>query len=100
MNAYAKLPVSFVQNKGQVDARVRYYARGNRYAFYLTRDGVVLSLAKERMSFGLALALRFVHANPRMTLEGAERAPGEVNYFYGDQSDWRTPHSSRPAVFQ
>jgi hypothetical protein len=43
LNAYAKLPVTFVENRGQTDKRVRYYAQGPRYAFYLTPDQVVLS---------------------------------------------------------
>ena len=43
LNAYANLPVAFVENRGQIDARVRYYAQGPRYAFYLTRDELVLS---------------------------------------------------------
>jgi hypothetical protein len=46
LKAYAKLPVTFVENRGQTDKRVRYYAQGPRYAFYLTREEVVLSLAK------------------------------------------------------
>src|SRR5262245_23586443 len=91
LNAYGKLPASFVENRGQMDARVRYYARGDRYGFYLTRDEVVLSLAKEHAGLDVALALRFVHANPQMTLEGAERAPGEINYLRGsDPADWQT----------
>ena len=40
--AYGKLPLGFVENRGQTDARVRYYASGPRYAFYLTRQEVVL----------------------------------------------------------
>ena len=32
----AAAPVSFVENRGQTDASVRYYAQGNRFAFYLT----------------------------------------------------------------
>ena len=36
---YAKLPVAFVENVGQTDARVRYYAQGSRFAFYLTPNG-------------------------------------------------------------
>src|SRR5262249_7770230 len=35
LDEYAKLPVAFIENAGQVDARVRYYARGNRFGFYL-----------------------------------------------------------------
>src|SRR5262249_57763512 len=64
LNAYGKLPASFVENRGQMDARARYYARGDRYGFYLTRDEVVLSLAKEHAALDVALALRFVHPNP------------------------------------
>ena len=28
--AFAKLPVSFIENRGQTDARVRYYAQGSQ----------------------------------------------------------------------
>ncbi len=43
LKAYATLPLTFVENRGQTDARVRYYAQGPRYAFYLTGEEVVLS---------------------------------------------------------
>src|SRR5215831_5003675 len=92
LDAYARLPLAFVENRGQQDDRVRYYAHGNRYAFYLTRDGVVLSFAKG------SVALRFRRANPEVRLEGAELAAGTVNYIRGsDPSQWRTelPHYSR-----
>ena len=46
-DAYAKLPVSFVENHGQTDARVRYYAQGNGYSFFLTPSEVMLSFAKD-----------------------------------------------------
>ena len=38
LSAYDKLPAAFVENRGQLDDEVRYYAQGRRYAFYLTRD--------------------------------------------------------------
>src|SRR5262249_22032707 len=89
LQAYAKLPLTFVENRGQKDGQVRYYAQGNRYAFYLTREGVVLSFAKGSM------AMRFVDANPRVRVSGEQPAAGEVNDFHGsDQSRWRSrlPH--------
>ena len=113
-NAYANLPLAFVENQGQTDTRVRYYAQGSRYAFHLTRDEVVLSFVKgsgassqalgsrihllaseagaeEPASRGVALALRFLRANPRVIVEGEKQAPGEVNYFRGkDPAGWRT----------
>jgi len=89
LDAYAKLPLAFVENRGQTDPRVRYYAQGNRRAFYLTREEVMLSLEKETR--GLALALRFVGSNPGVVVEGEERAPGEVNYLRGkDAAGWQT----------
>ena len=85
LNAYANLPIAFVENRGQIDARVRYYAEGPRYAFYLTRDELVLSFMNH-----LAISLQFLGGNPRAVL-GDERAPGEVNYFRGnDPARWRT----------
>jgi hypothetical protein len=96
LEAYAKLPVSFVENRGQTDARVRYYAQGNRFAFYLTREEVVFSFAKEKAAPEVALALRFVHGNPLAVIEGGERAPGEVNYFRGaDPAGWRRAGAPR-----
>src|SRR5947209_851843 len=57
-NAYANLPLAFVENQGQTDTRVRYYAQGSRYAFYLTRDEVVLSFVKESGTSSEALGSR------------------------------------------
>ena len=90
VDAYAKLPLAFVENRGQTDARVRYYAEGSRRAVYLTRDEIVLSLEKEKTR-GLALALRFVGSNPRTVLDAEQRAPGEINYIRGnDPAGWQT----------
>ncbi len=89
LNAYANLPVAFVENRGQIDERVRYYAQGPRYAFYLTRDELVLSFMNaEPAKSAVAISLQFLGGNPRAVL-GDERAPGEVNYFRGnDPARW------------
>src|SRR3984893_4108216 len=34
LKAYANLPLTFVENRGQTDSRVRYSAQGSGYAFY------------------------------------------------------------------
>ena len=84
------LPVPFVENRGQVDARVRYYARGHRFGFFLTPDAMTVALDANASGRPLALSLRFAGANtaPRMEGVGTE---GEVNYFHGsDPSAWRT----------
>jgi hypothetical protein len=129
LKAYANLPLTFVENRGQTDSRVSYYAQGSGYAFYLTREEVVLSFVKgfsaagiskpgahgslipaqftaarspgneepgtdgagQAETNGVALALRFLGSNPKVVLEGEERAAGEVNYFRGNQpAQWHT----------
>ena len=92
---YAKLPVSFVENQGQTDARVRYFAQGNGYSFFMTPSEVMLSFAKDsteqQTPQELALALRFVGGNPKVEPRGSERAPGVINDLRGvDPSMWHT----------
>jgi hypothetical protein len=68
--AYANLPVAFIENRGQTDARVRYYAQGDRYAFYLTSSELVMAFdnasdARERA--GRMLGERASSASPAST---------------------------------
>ena len=89
--ALAAMPLAFVANQGQTDARVRYYAVGNHYAFFATRDELMLSLTRDKPAAQLALALRFVGRSAKATTTGAHSIPGKVNYLRGtDPSKWQT----------
>src|SRR5262245_29326566 len=96
--AYTNLPLAFVENQGQTDARVRYVAQGSHYAFYLTGEEVVLSFGNRFASAEIGpasprttLALRFLGANPAVTLKAEKPVGGEVNYFRGtDPARWQT----------
>lgn len=44
----ASLPMDFEPNRGQVNARAKYIARGAGYSVFLTRDEAVISLEKFR----------------------------------------------------
>ena len=97
LKAYASLPLAFVENRGQADARARYSAQGPRYAFHLKRDEVLLSFDRDPDP-PAALALRFVGSNPRVEIDGEERTPGEFHYFHGnDPAQW---HTGVPAYAQ
>jgi Beta-propeller repeat len=97
-DAYAKLPVSFVENRGQTDPRVRYYAQGNGYAFYMTPSEVMLTFANQHDAAtpdaseeGVALALRFLGSNQRVEPQGSERLAGVINDLRGSEpSQWKT----------
>jgi hypothetical protein len=92
LTAYANLPLAFVENRGQTDSRVRFYAQGPRYAFHLTRDAAMLSfVGSTAADRRVVLGLRFVGANPQAVLDGEERAPGDANYLHGsDPAEWHT----------
>src|ERR1017187_9509905 len=42
--SFAKLPLSFEENVGQTDARVKYTTRGSGYNVFLTADEAVFAL--------------------------------------------------------
>jgi hypothetical protein len=90
LDAYEKLPLSFIPNEGQSeDEAVRYYAQGAGYGFFFTRGGATLSFADGK-GRGHALGLEFLGANPHPTLEAQKRLAGEVNYLIGDDpTEWQ-----------
>ena len=91
LSAYDRMPAAFVENRGQLDDEVRYYAQGRRYAFHLTRDRAVLSFLDSSSHAGVTLALGFPGSTGRGGPHGVDRAAGEINYFRGgDSSGWRT----------
>src|SRR5215207_7689756 len=90
IDAYGKLPLSFIPNEGQTDKAVRYYAQGAGYGFFFTKEGAMLSFSDGKGRGGHALALDFLGAEPDATLETRERLSGDVNYLVGDdQANWQ-----------
>jgi beta-propeller repeat-containing protein len=87
LEAYGKLPLSFVPNEGQTDETVRYYAQGAGYGFFFTSKGATLSFAEGKGRGGLALALDFQGADPHATLTAQQRLSGKVSYLVGDEPD-------------
>jgi len=93
---YGRLPMSFEANQGQVDAEVRYLARGPGYSLYLTPAEVVLSLRAGAPSDAGAVStsvvrMRLAGAAPRPVLSGVDRLPGTSNYFIGnDPARWQS----------
>ncbi len=89
-SAYARLPLGFVENRGQLDRRVRYHAQGPGFGFYLTKEQLVLSLRQGKRR-GVALALGFQGASPQARLTARSELPGRVNYLRGkNPANWQT----------
>jgi hypothetical protein len=89
LDAYGKLPLSFIPNEGQTEEAVRYYAQGAGYGFFFTKEGATLSFS-EAKGRGHALGLDFLGADPDATLDARQRLAGKVNYLVGDDpSKWQ-----------
>jgi len=94
---YGKLPLYFIENKGQVDSRVAYYVQGGDTTLYFTPAGVTFGLTGEQGCGGgscfvknlagpqpigrWAVKLDFVGANPKATMKGEVCDIGENQLF-------------------
>ena len=85
---YGKIPLSFEANQGQTDNSVKFLARGDGYALYLTAKEAVFKLRKGPADGGEPSVLRMelLGANGAVQIAGAEKLPGTVNYFMGNDS--------------
>ncbi len=86
--AYGNLPLTFVENRGQTDPRVRYVSQGRGYTLFLTPGEVVLKLGDE-------LRIRFEGAEPAPVIEPREKLPGTHSYFLGNDAAHRDNGASR-----
>lgn len=109
-SSYGKLPLSFIENIGQVDKSVSYYLKGKQGSVYFTKEAIVYNLffnkgsnhterrldetvAQKRMgtSRRISFSLRPAGANSKLELVSNNILPGRVNYFIGnDPNKWHT----------
>jgi len=46
---YGRLPLYFIENKGQINAKVKFYEKARGHTIYFAQDGVYLSLIKNNV---------------------------------------------------
>jgi uncharacterized repeat protein (TIGR01451 family) len=90
-NAFQAVPLSFESNQGQVDAKVKFLARGSGYQLFLTHTEAVLKLQHRRGAGESALKMNLAGANPSAQVDGYDELPAKSNYFIGnDARNWHT----------
>jgi hypothetical protein len=95
--AYANVPLAFVPNAGQTDARVRFQTQAGGASFYFTPKEAVFAFAAEKK--GHVLRLGFLGANPKVEIEGASKTAATVNYIRGnDPARWQVGLSTYEEV--
>ncbi|HEY1269005.1 MAG TPA: SBBP repeat-containing protein [Candidatus Binatia bacterium] len=97
------MPLYFVENRGQVDARAAYYLHGKDKSLYFTSAGITFVLSPHaneksdmlvRASYGDAaskdwlLKLDFVNAKPT-TPTAEEQTPATISYLKGPREGWK-----------
>jgi len=113
--AHGKMPLTFIENRGQVDARVAYYIQGADKTLYFTPEGITFVLtgkanrrhASSRENSFLhpvaltsdepqndvqpsVLKLDFIGARPGVSPVGRDVTSGVVSYFKGPRNQWKT----------
>ena len=123
--AYGKLGVSFEENRGQIDKRVRFLARHGGATVYLTNEEASFVLSapeprdraadessapvaldrrgrvpeRRRRPKSHAVRMKFEGANPKAEVSGERELAGLVNYLcYAQQLKWRTNVKTYGAV--
>jgi hypothetical protein len=109
-----KLPLYFIENRGQLDGRVGYYLQGRETSVYFTSGGVTFGFAGRRQAEAApeprfypaswpgarlrqpeatsrrwVVKLDFVGANEDVEPAGAVPTPAVVSYFQGRPADWK-----------
>jgi len=114
LEIYGELPLLFIENKGQLDAEVRYYVQADGQTVYLTDDGMVFDLIRyrndvadmpdpaDRQAERLVFSINFVGASESSTVQGRDRGKAAVNYFIGsDPEKWYSDITSyKEVVYQ
>ncbi len=89
------MPLAFIENRGQADARAAFLVQGRDTTAYFTAQGLTLALTQAAGSKGGArqrwnLKLDFVGANVAALPLGKELTRAQVSYFNGAPEQWRT----------
>jgi len=118
LESFGKLPLYFIENRGQIDERVAYYVQGRDITAYFTSRGITFALTdkeeqqttskphvqlvssrdevfnektdQEVIQRRWVLKLDFVGANPAVNPIGKDLTPAMISYFKGPQEQWHT----------
>src|SRR3984957_3739583 len=96
LEAYGKLPLTFEQNSGQTDARVKFLARGAGYTVFLTDHDATLRLMQPsaegaKPGTEAVVRLSLAGANSHPVAHAVDQQAGHANYFVGnDPQKWRS----------
>jgi beta-propeller repeat-containing protein len=122
IRALERMPLYFIENRGQLDSRVAYYVQGRDTTLYFTADGMTLVQPEhrhggdgskdrvEKASLGRGIPqtpdpvsrwvvkLDFVGANPNPRIAAADRTPAAISFFKGRKEHWKAGLSTYGSI--
>jgi len=116
-----RMPLYFIENRGQLDPSVAYYVQGQDTTLYFTAGGMTLVQTErrqekngstgrlEKASFGrdgipteagsrYAVKLDFIGARPHPKIVAGDPAPAVISYFKGRKEEWKTGLSTYGSI--
>lgn len=105
--ALQQLPLYFIENKGQLNKRVKYYVQGATTTLYFERDGITFAFVDQALVTGShdreqqpvgpnraphrwAVKLSFIGTNPFVELQPELPTSATISYFSGTADQWVT----------
>ncbi|MFY3741270.1 MAG: Ca2+-binding RTX toxin-like protein [Candidatus Nitrosomirales archaeon] len=95
-NMLAKVSLPFIENHGQVDQEVKFYASTFAGTVFVTDNDVTYALtsgasANDRSVSGVVIRERFLSETQQVLHPaGVDRSKAIVNYFVGKEENWRS----------
>lgn len=89
---FGAFPLHFVENRGQVDSRARYFVQGSDKTIYFTNSGLTLSMTgtdESQVAERWTVDLDFVGARRDVRPEGHKATGATFSYFKGARPDWQ-----------
>ena len=91
-----KLPLSFIENRGQASDDAKFMVKTSHEAIYFTPSGVLFALSSENNTS--IVGMSFENAGPNR-LSGEDVLPGTANFFIGNNSSqWITDISTYSSI--
>lgn len=87
----SRIPLSFIENQGQVDPIVLYHAEAAGHSIFFTGDKVVFSSGGEGANTISQVIVSIPGQDPEAVVKGENSLAGKANFFLGsDSSGWTT----------
>ena len=97
----ALVSLPFIENQGQIDSQVKFYAKTFGGTVFVTDSSLTYSFPEKnstsKQNQGLAVKEQFISGNG-LKSSGLDKSSSSVNYFVGDKKNWHSDISTYNSV--